>query len=45
MPMRLIDAIKECLDRRLDVYEIASRLHVDVELVRALVQQIIDGLT
>jgi len=37
----IVLAVRELLDRHLDIYEIASRLKVDVNLI----QQILDALT
>lgn len=37
----LILAVRELLDRHLDIYEMASRLKVDINLI----QQILDALT
>jgi hypothetical protein len=32
----LVLAVRELLERNLDLYEIASRLHVNVELIRQI---------
>ena len=37
----IVLAVRELLDRHLDIYEISSRLKVDVNLI----QQILDALT
>jgi hypothetical protein len=36
----LIMSIRELLDRHLDLYEIASRLKVDVELIRQVLEML-----
>jgi len=37
----MIMAVKELMERHLDVYEIASRLHMSIDLVQAIIDMFV----
>ena len=41
----LVQAVREMLERHWDVYTIASRLKIDINLVAEIVQQLSDNIT
>lgn len=41
----LVQAVREMLERHWDVYTIASRLKIDINLVAEIVRQLSDNIT